>query len=99
MPANSTTTRCPCCGRRHAPRAKALRPAPLLDFIAQIKAKDRAHRPAPTGARLMLRYDLRNADGEPRACIVRPGRAPECFLSIPAAVAALSRLEAAHAGR
>lgn len=99
MPANPTTTRCPCCGRRHRPRAKAVQPAPLLDLIELHKAKERARRPTTTGARLMLRHDLRDAAGEPRACLIIPGRLPVAFTSIHAAYAALDKMEAAHAGR
>lgn len=99
MPSSPTTSRCPCCGRRHRPRAKVMRPAPLLDWIERHKAVERTRRPAPTGARLMLRHDLRDAAGEPRACIVMPGRLPVAFPSIPAALAALAHMEAAHAGR
>jgi hypothetical protein len=100
MPANPTTTRCPCCGRRRAPRAKIIRPAPLLDWIEQQTATPPAQRPAITGARIVLRDDLRDADGEPRACLAIPGRRlPLAFPNMPAALAALARMEAAHAGR
>jgi len=100
MPANPTTTRCPCCGRRHTPRANIMHPAPLLDWIERQKALERPRRLAPTSARVVLRDDLRDAEGQPRACIVIPGRRlPLAFPSIPAALAALARMEAAHAGR
>ncbi|WP_270934418.1 hypothetical protein [Falsiroseomonas oryzae] len=100
MPANPNTTRCPTCGRRHAPGAKAVRPAPLLDWIERHKAAQRDRRPAPAGVRLVLRDDLRDAEGQPRACIVIPGRRlPLAFPSIPAALAALAHMEAAPHGR
>lgn len=99
MPANPTTQRCPCCGRRRERRAKAALNAPLLDWIERHKAVERTRRPMPPGARLMLRDDLRDAEGQPRACIVIPGRLPVAFPSIHAAYAALDTMEAAHAGR
>lgn len=44
--------------------------------------------------RIMLRDDLRNADGEPRPCITWPGRkTPIAFPSISAALAALREME------
>jgi hypothetical protein len=100
MPANPTTIRCPCCGRPRTPRAKPIRPAPLLDWIERHQAAERGGRPVTTGARLMLRYDLRDAAGEPRACIVIPGRRlPLAFPSIPAALAALANMKAVPHGR
>lgn len=67
-------------------------PLPLFDWAAR-------HQRSATGARLLLRADLRDADGEPRACLAIPGRrSPLAFPSIPAALAALARMEAAHAG-
>jgi hypothetical protein len=51
-------------------------------------------------ARLLLRSDIRDADGEPRACIAIPGRRlPLAFPSVAAALAALRQMEAARAGR
>lgn len=99
MPTNPTTLRCPCCGRPRTPRAKPIRPAPLLDWLEQHKAMERAQRLTTSGARLMLRHDLRDADGQPRACLAIPGRLPVAFASMPAALAALAHIEAAHAGR
>lgn len=53
--------------------------------------------PAP---RLTLRADLRDAEGQPRPCLILPGRKlPIAFPTISAALAALARMEAAHAGR
>jgi hypothetical protein len=61
---------------------------------------ERRRRRATTGARVILRHDLPDAEGQPRACIVIPGRRlPLAYSSIPAAFAALERMEAAHAGR
>ena len=98
MPTNPTTRRCICCSRPRAPRAKGMQPAPLLDWIERQTAA--RNRPPATSARIVLRDDLRDAEGEPRACIVIPGRRlPLAFPSIPAALAALARMEAAHAGR
>lgn len=55
---------------------------------------------APTLPRLLLRDDLRNAAGEPRACIAIPGQnAPLAFPTLAAALAALAHMEVAHAGR
>jgi hypothetical protein len=60
----------------------------------------RRQRIAATAPRLILRADLRDADGEPRACLTIPGRRlPLAFPNIPAALAALARMEAAHACR
>jgi hypothetical protein len=76
-----------------APAAQPAAPLPLFAWAA------RQPRPAPV-ARLVLRDDLRDADGAPRACIVIPGRrAPLAFPTIAEALAALQRMEAAHAGR
>lgn len=56
--------------------------------------------PSPDTLRLVLRVDLRDGEGEPRPCIVWPGRAtPLAFPSIPPALAALREAEAGHAGR
>jgi hypothetical protein len=80
--------------RRHASTAPQAAPLPLFAWAA------RQPRHATTGPRLILRDDLRDAEGSPRACIVIPGRRlPLAFPSIPAALAALARMEAAHAGR
>jgi hypothetical protein len=47
-------------------------------------------------AKLVLRDDLRDADGQPRACIAIPGkRLPVAFASLGAALAALREMEAA----
>jgi len=74
---------------------------PLFDWAdrnrpAQVPENRGAERIA---ARIVLRADLRDAEGEPRACIAIPGRPPLAFPSISAAYAALNRMEAAHAGR
>lgn len=56
--------------------------------------------PDTTAARIVIRADLRDAEGEPRACIAIPGqRAPMAFPSISAALAALARMGASHDGR
>jgi hypothetical protein len=48
----------------------------------------------------LLRDDLRDAEGQPRACLAIPGRRlPLAFPSLSAALAALNQMEAAHAGR
>jgi hypothetical protein len=93
-PPPSTPGRCPCCGRRRRARAKSPRPAPLLDWIEREGHAARARRPAPNGAKLVLRHDLRDAAGEPRACLALPGHLPWAFASLPAALAALARMEA-----
>lgn len=78
--------------RRTTTSAQHAAPLPLFDWAA------RHHRPA-TGARIVLRDDLRDAEGEPRACLVIPGRRlPLAFPSIPAALAALAHMEAAPHG-
>ena len=60
----------------------------------------RHQRSTTTTGRIVLRDDLRDAEGTPCACIVIPGRRlPLAFPNIPAALAALARMEAAHAGR
>lgn len=47
-------------------------------------------------AKLVLRDDLRDADGQPRACLALPGRRlPIAFASLGAALAALREMEAA----
>lgn len=97
MPANPTTIRCPCCGRPRTPRAKPIRPAPLLDGIERDKAVEQGRRSVTTGAWLMLRHDLRDAASERRACIVISGRhLPLAFPSIPAALAALRSMKRAR---
>jgi hypothetical protein len=90
-----TSLICSTCGRRHRPRrARTPAPMPLFDWHPP------APRRTPCGARLMLRDDLRDAEGEPRACLVIPGRRlPVAFPSITMALAALATLEVAHAGR
>lgn len=99
MHPTSGSTRCPCCGRRPRARAKIIRPAPLLDWIERQAAIAPVRASASPGARLMLRHDLRDAAGEPRACIALPGRLPLAFPSLSAALAALPRMEADHGGR
>jgi len=90
-----TTMICTTCGRRHGPR-RARMPAPLPLFDWRPAAPPRA----TSGARLLLRDDLRDAEGMPRACLAIPGRRlPLAFPSITAALAALANMEAAHAGR
>ncbi len=80
--------------RRHTTNALHAAPLPLFEWAAR---RQRSAAPAP---RLILRADLRDADGEPRACLAIPGRRlPLAFPSIPAALAALAHMEAAHAGR
>lgn len=75
-------------------RMAAREPLPLFAWAA------RQPRAAATGARLILRDDLRDAEGQPRACLAIPGRRlPLAFPSIAAALAALAHMEAAHAGR
>jgi hypothetical protein len=56
-------------------------------------------RPRRCPARLFLRADLRDAEGEPRACIATPGEPLRAFPSLPAALAALRAMEARHNGR
>ncbi len=59
-----------------------------------------AHHPDTTAARVILRDDLRDAEGEPRACIAIPGRKlPVAFPSLADALAALRDMEAPHNGR
>jgi hypothetical protein len=80
--------------RRRTTTAPHAAPLPLFEWAA------RRQRIAATAPRLILRADLRDADGEPRACIAIPGRRlPLAFPNMPAALAALARMEAAHAGR
>ncbi len=88
-------SRCATCGRRHRPRrAKVPATFPLFDWVAP------PPRRTPTGARIVLRHDLADADGLPRACLAIPGRRlPLAFPSMPAALAALQEMEAANAGR
>ena len=51
------------------------------------------HKPA---AKLVLRDDLRDAEGQPRACLALPSRrVPIAFASLGAALAALREMEAA----
>lgn len=94
MHPTSASSRCPCCGRRRRARAKIMQSAPLIDWIEQDKAIAAARASAPTGARLLLRHDLRDAAGEPRACLAFPGRLPLAFPTISAALAALAQIEA-----
>lgn len=63
---------------------------PLFDW------RPPAPRPRLTGARLLLRDDLRDAEGNPRACIHLPGRRlPLAYPNLAAALAALRAMEAA----
>ncbi|MDO9501997.1 MAG: hypothetical protein Q7J52_18010 [Falsiroseomonas sp.] len=70
----------------------------MFDWIAPAPPPPPPRR--DSGARLLLRADLRDADGEPRACIAIPGwRLPLAYPNLRAALAALRTMEAAHAGR
>ncbi|SFK99452.1 hypothetical protein SAMN02745775_113127 [Falsiroseomonas stagni DSM 19981] len=92
----TSTTTCPTCGRRHRlPRAMTPAPLPLFAWAA------RHPRPPAIGARLLLRADMLDADGEPRACIAIPGRrVPLAYPNLAAALAALRDMEPPpHAGR
>ena len=73
--------------RRHGARD----PLPLFAWAAR-------HMPlATTGPRLILRDDLRDAEGAPRACLAIPGRRlPLAFPNIGAALAALHAMESAR---
>jgi hypothetical protein len=87
-----TAAPCPTCGRRHR-RRRSTAPAPMPLF----EWRPPAPRPRLTGARLLLRDDLRDAEGNPRACIALPGqRHPLAFPTLAAAVAALRAMEAAQ---
>ena len=80
--------------RRRTTTAPHPAPLPLFEWAAR---RQRIAAPAP---RLILRADLRDADGEPRACLAIPGRRlPLAFPNMPAALAALAQMEAAHACR
>jgi hypothetical protein len=80
--------------RRRINTAPHAAPLPLFEWAA------RRQRSAASAPRLFLRADLRDADGEPRACLSIPGRRlPLAFPSIPAALAALAHMEAADARR
>lgn len=73
--------------RTHATPQPA--PLPLFAWAA------RQHRPNTPRPRLLLRDDLRDAEGAPRACIVIPGqRAPLAFHTLSGALAELRRMEA-----
>ena len=87
-----TTTTCPPCGRRHRlRRAMPHAPMPLFAWAASNQ------RILSSGARLILRDDLRDAEGEPRACIAIPGqRVPLAYPNIAAALAALRVMEPPH---
>jgi hypothetical protein len=85
------STTCPACGRRHrARRHRAPPDAPLLAMIERAIAAERARRTPRPAARLVLRADLRDAAGEPRPCLVEPGKPPRAYPTIQAALAALS---------
>ncbi|HJS85710.1 MAG TPA: hypothetical protein VJ779_09630 [Acetobacteraceae bacterium] len=72
------------------PDARVARSAPLPLFAWAARQQRRT----VGGPRLVLRDDLRDPDGEPRACILIPGRrVPLAFPNISAAVAALRRME------
>lgn len=74
-------------------RRRTSTPLPLFAWAAL------HHRPHSPRARIVLRDDLRDAEGEPRACIVMPGRRlPLAFPNIPAALAALAHMEGAPHG-
>lgn len=76
------------------PPLRATAPLPLFAWAA------RRQRRIANAPRLILRDDLRNAEGTPHACIAIPGRRlPLAFPSIQVALAALARMEAAHACR
>ena len=87
-----TTTTCPTCGRRHRlRRAMPHAPLPLFAWAASNQ------RIVSSGARLLLRADMLDAEGEPRACISIPGqRVPLAYPTIAAALAALRVMEAAN---
>lgn len=70
-------------------------PAPMPLFVWAAANQ----RPRRSAARLYLRTDLRDAEGQPRACIVTPGEPVRAYPSLPAALAALAIMEAAHARR
>lgn len=60
------------------------------------RRKIRAPHIQKPAAKLVLRDDLRDADGQPRACIALPGRRlPIAFPSLGAALAALREMERA----
>ncbi|MGK7863198.1 hypothetical protein [Falsiroseomonas sp. E2-1-a4] len=81
-------------------RAITLAPLPLFQWIAPDPPPPPPAARRDCGARLVLRDDLRDADGEPRACITIPGRRlPLAYPNLRAALAALQSMEAAHAGR
>ena len=80
--------------RRTTASTKQAAPLPLFEWAARRQPS------AANAPRLILRADLRDADGEPRACLSIPGRRlPLAFPSIPAALAALAHMEAADARR
>jgi plasmid stability protein len=80
--------------RRTTASTKHAAPLPLFAWAA------RHQRSTTTAGRIVLRDDLRDAEGTPRACLTIPGRRlPLAFPNIPAALAALARMEAAHACR
>lgn len=72
---------------------KTSAPMPLFEWWAN------HHRLRRYPARLILRADLTGAEGEPRACITRPGKPLRAFRSLPAALAALHEMESAHVRR
>lgn len=92
---SQTATRCPCCGRRsRARRAAEPAPAPLLEWGARQAAVGAIR------ARVILHPALCDAAGEPRPCLLLPGRrAPVAFPNMAAALAALRTLEARDASR
>lgn len=71
------------------------RPAPLPLFAWG--AANQGAKRCP--ARLYLRADLRDAEGEPRACIAAPGGPLRAFPSLSTALAALREMEARHDGQ
>ena len=78
---------------RYSSRRKTPAPMPLFEWWANL------HRQRRCPARLILRADLTDAEGEPRACIAEPGKPLRAFRNLTAALAALHEMEAAHVGR
>ncbi|GGC58179.1 hypothetical protein GCM10011504_40550 [Siccirubricoccus deserti] len=86
-------TYCPTCGRRHRPRRVSV-PTAQLDLLTWVPPA-RPHRGTAPGPRLVLLHGCLDAEGEPRAGIIDPGRrVPRAFANMAAAVAELRRMEA-----
>ena len=69
--------------------------APRVAPLPPLALAAHHRRPATIGPRVVLRDDLRDAEGVPRACIAIPGRrVPLAFPNIAAALAALRDMEA-----